>query len=248
MTTTGGFAIQPLYLYDATGAPVSYATKAAMQAALWDLTWYDSSGVALASQPTWTLPVAGALGRHQIRYVIPASVWTCKVTLPSALHISAPTEFPGEGLTYDTNTIGALIATSSGVTLSPSTVSATATIYQGDSLVFDFSISESALTLLGVGVGAGALALVDTLLCQIKLNTADSGDVALVAVFTNTITSDVVGTRTVRAVLNAFPSGLNIPAGAKSLPFTAHLRLTEGSVTFIASVIAGTVLWKATTA
>lgn len=245
---TGEPDIQTLYLYDAAGALVSYASKALMVAALWDLIWYDADGVALASQPTWSLPVAGALGRHQIKFIVPAGVWTCKVSLPAAANVAAPIEFGGEGLSYDIDTIGSMIATTNGVAITPVTVSDTATIFQGDSLVFDFAVSEAALTLLGVGVAAGALALVDTKLCQIKLNSADSGDTAITAVFTNSITSDVVGTRTLRATLSVFPSGLNIPASAKSLPFTAHLRLTEGSTTIIASEIAGTVLWKATTA
>lgn len=241
----GDDAIQTIYLFDSTGLPVAYASKAAMQAAGWDLTWYDEDGVALSSQPTWTLPVAGeTTGRHQIRYVMPSGVWTAKVTVPSALASAAPVEFSDEGTSYDIDSVGSLIASSSGVSLTPVLTSDTAEIFDGDSIVLDFSVTEAALSY----VGAASLAAVDTILCQVKLDSLNSDDTASVTGFTNSITSDTSGNRVVRCTLNAFPAALAVQDSTKSLAATAHLRLTEGSKTAIASEIKLTVKWKATTA
>ncbi len=241
---TGETVIQTLYLYDAAGALVSYATKAAMASAGWALTWYDNTGVALSSQPTWTLPVAGASGRHQIAFVMPSGVWTCKVTLPAAANVAAPAEFGDEGTAYDIDSVGSSIATSSGVALTAITIGDAVTVYDGDSLVFDFAVSEAALTELG----AASLTAVTTKLVQIKLDSSDSSTAAIAATFTNSITSDVSGTRTLHAYVDAFPAALAVPAGTKSVSATAHLRLTNGTKTVIASAIAVTVQWKATTA
>lgn len=236
---TGETVIQTLYLYDAAGALVTYASKALMTAALWDLTWYDNTGVALASQPTWTLPVAGSAGRHQIAFVMPSGVWTCKVTLPAAANVAAPAEFSDEGTAYDIDTVGSQIATSNGVALTPITVGDAMTIYDGDSLVVAFTVSPAALAY----IGAASLAAVDTLTAEIKLDSADSSAAALA-----TLTTSITSTTTVQGLLAAFPAGLAVPTGPKSISATAQLRITEGSRGCIACSIAITVLWKATTA
>lgn len=244
MSITGDEIPQPVYLFDNTGAPVAYATKAAMQAAGWDLIWYDEDETALASQPTWTLQSAGeASGRHHIRYVMPAGVWTCPVVKPTVDHYSAPAEFSGEGLTYDTDAIGSLIATSNGVSLTPVTTADEAEIYDGDSIILDFAVTEAALAY----IGAASLTACDALLAEIKLNTVDSDQAATVGGLTETITSDTSGNRVVRATLDAFPVALAVPDATKSLACTAQLRATEGTKTAIVSEIALTIKWKATT-
>jgi len=240
---TGDEIPQPLYLFDATGAPVIYASKAAMQAAGWDLIWYDEDEVALASQPTWTLQSAGETsGRHHIRYVMPTAVWTCPVVKPSVDHYSAPAEFGGEGLTYDTDAIGSLIATSGGVSLTPVTTADEAEIYDGDSIILDFAVTEAGLAY----IGAASLAAIDTMISHIKLNTTDSDQVATVTGLTNSITSDTSGNRVVRATLDAFPAALAVLDATKSLACTAQLRATEGTKTAILAEIALTIKWKAT--
>lgn len=245
MSITGDEIPQPVYLFDATGKPETFATKAAMQAAGWDLIWYDEDETALSSQPTWTLQSAGeASGRHHIRYVMPAGVWTCPVVRPTVDHYAAPTEFTGEGTTYDVDSVGSLIATSGGVALTPVTTSGEAEIYDGDSIILDFSVTEAALTY----IGAASLTAIDALSAEIKLNTADSSAAATVATLTESITSDVSGNRVVRGLLAAFPAALAVPAAAKSLACTAQLRATEGTKTAIVSEIALTIKWKATTA
>lgn len=245
MSVTGDEIPQALYLYDATGAPVSYATKAAMQAAGWDLIWYDEDETALSSQPTWTLQSAGeSSGRHHIRYVMPSGPWTCPVVLPTVNHMSAPAEFSGEGMTYDTDSVGSLIATSNGVSLTPVTTADEAEIYDGDSIILDFAVTEAALTY----IGASSLADITTLLAEIKLNTVDSDQPATVGSMTESITSDTSGNRVVRAVLESFPAALAVPDASKSLACTAQLRATKTTKTAIVSEIALTVKWKATSA
>lgn len=241
---TGETIPQALYLYLPSGSAATYATKAAMQAAGWDLTWYDNTGVALASQPTWTLPVAGVNGRHLIAFVMPANPWTCKVTLPTLIYASAPTEFTGEGNAYDIDTVGSLIATANGVSLTPITIGAAVTIYDGDSLIFDFAVSEAALTY----IGAASLTAITVagMVPGIKLDSLNSDDPQS-ALLTPTITSDVSGTRTVRGTLATFPSALQVVDLSKATQATAQLRLTYSGKTCIASVIAVTVQWKATT-
>jgi len=240
---TGEEAVQPLYLFDATGAPLAYASKAAMTAAGWGLTWYDEDETALSSQPTWTLQSAGeSSGRHHIRYIMPTGIWTVPVVKPTVDHYSAPAEFGGEGTAYDIDSVGSLIATSNGVSLTPVTTADEAEFYDGDSIVLDFAVTEAALAY----IGAASLAAIDTLLAEIKLNTIDSDQVATVGGLTESITSDVSGTRTVRAVLDAFPAALAVPDNTKSLACTAHLRATEGTKTAIISEIAVTIKWKAT--
>lgn len=238
----GETVIQTLYLYDAAGALVTYASKALMTGAGWDLTWYDNTGVALASQPTWSLPVAGASGRHQIAFVMPSGVWTCKVTLPAAANVSAPTEFGDEGTPYDIDSVGAQIATANGVAITPVTVGDSATIYDGDSIKLLFSVSEAALAY----IGAASLTAADSRVAEIKLDSLDSS-VAATATLTTSIISDTSGNRVVQGLLASFPAGLAVPTGTKSVSATAQLRITEGSLDCIASQIALTVLWKATT-
>ncbi len=241
----GETVIQTLYLYDASGALVSYATKAAMVAALWDLTWYDNTGVALASQPTWTLPVAGASGRHQIAFVMPEGVWTCKVSLPAAANVAAPAEFGDEGTAYDIDSVGSQIATSNGVSLTPITTGDAQTIYDGDSIITDFAISEAALAY--IGAASLAAVTVGNMVPAIKLDSVDS-DQPQTALMTPTITSDVLNTRTVRGTLAAFPAALAVPDATKSVSATIQLRLTYSGKTCIATAVALTVLWKAPTA
>jgi hypothetical protein len=244
VSITGDEIPQAIYLFSPTGVPLSYATKAAMQAAGWDLIWYDEDDVALSSQPTWTLQSAGdSEGRHPIRFIIPSGVWTCPVVKPSIEYYAAPAEFSGEGFSYDTDAIGSLIATSNGVALTPVTTADSAEIYMGDSIILDFAVTEAALTY----IGAASLAAIDTLLAEIKLNTTDADQAATVGGLTESITSDTSGNRVVRAVLDAFPSALNVPDGAKSLACTAHLRATEGTKTAIIGEIALTIKWRATT-
>lgn len=243
MSVNGDFLPQALYLSDQVGNPAIYATKAAFIAAGWGITWFDSNGVALASQPSWSLGAGDARGRHHVTFALADAPWSARVITPTALHISAPTEFSGEGFGYDVDSLGGMIATSTGVTLVPTITTGAAEMFDGDSIDLTFSVPEAALA----SIGAANLAAVTTLAAEIKLDSKDSSAAGDVTTLTETITSDILGTRTVRAVLNAFPSVLAVPTANKSVSCTAHLRLTLGAKTIICSAISVTVKWKATT-
>jgi hypothetical protein len=227
----------------ATGVARDFADKAAMVTAGYDLTWYDDAGDALASQPTWTMERSETNGDHMLAYAVPLGAYGIRLTVPGTDYASVAL-WSGIGYTYGPDDLGSLIATSGGVALTPVTTSDEAEIYDGDSIILDFSVTEAALTY----INAASLTACDTLLAQIKLNTNDSDETADVTGFTNTVTSDTSGNRVLRAVLAAFPAALAVPDGAKSIACTAQLRATEGTKTAIVSEIALTVKWKATTA
>lgn len=243
MSITGDTVPQALFLYGVTGDPVNYATKAAFLADGWALTWYDKNDVVLASQPTYALDVGDVNGRHLVSFIKPADAFTVKVTRPSILHGHTPLEFDGEGLPYDDRTIGSLIVAASGLPVSNDSTSSTAEVFHGDSLRFDFSVTENAL----VRIGAANLAAC-TMAAEIKRTSIDSSTAADVATLIETIISDISGTRTVRGSLDAFPAILAPPTGGQTtLSCRADLRLTNGAKTITAATIAVTVKWKATT-
>lgn len=243
MSVVGSEQVLPLFL-KISGAAVNYANKTAFTAAGWNLTWQDADGSDLSTQPTWSLPIAGdaTTGRHLIKFTEPDGVYTIKVTLP-ANGESQPLEAFGEGSAYDIDAVGALISTSGGSVISETASSDTAEMYDGDSIYLTFSVLEAALT----QIGATSLADCDTLAAEIKLDANDSSDAADVTTLSEAIVSDVNGTRTVRGTLAAFPAALAVADGQRSRACTAHLRLTKGSNTIIASEIKLTVNWKATT-
>ena len=244
MAIVGDTVPQALYLYDASGAPQSYGTYAALIADGWSITFYDQTGVAISSQPTITLPVAGVLGRNQIAYVLPSGTWTAKVIHSNALYAAAPAEFSSEGFAYDIDSIGSLIATSSGVAISETAFSATHEMYDGNSIYVSCSIPDAALS----AIGAASLAAVDTITAQIKIDSIDSDNAATVTGLTTAITSDSVGNRVVLVTLAAFPAGLAVPdGGQQSLACTLHVKLTEGTKIITANSTHITIKWKATT-
>jgi hypothetical protein len=235
---------QPLPLFlQISSAPVNYSNKTTFQAAGWDLTWQDANGTNLSPQPTWSLPIAGdaTTGRHLIKYEDPSGPYTIKITKP-ANGESTPTEVTGEGFSYDDNSIGAAIATSSGTVITETATSTAVPMFDGDSIYLTFSVPEAAL----VQIGATSLANCDTMAAEIKLDASDSSAAPEVTTPVETIVSDVVNIRTVRAIVATFPSVLAVITGQRSRAATAHLRLTKGGNTIIAAEIKITINWKAT--
>jgi hypothetical protein len=234
-----------LYVQNAAGQPLTYSTYALLQAAGISVTFYAATGIALASQPTITMPVAGVSGRHQLAFVMPDGLWTAKVTSTNANVYPVPTEFDGEGTTYDVDTLGSLIATSGGVAVSATSFSNSAEMYDGNSIDVSCSVPEAALT----AIGAASLALCDSLVAEIKINATDSSAAATVGGLTEAITSDTSGARTVRVTLDAFPAALAVPVGGQqSVNATLHLKLTNGTKIITANSTSLIVKWKATTA
>ncbi len=246
MSVTGNNLPKALYLFDAAGKPISFATKAAFLAANWALTWYDALGVALSTQPTWSLGAGDARGRHLVTYALPDGPWTARVSTPSDLHTSAPIEFDGEGSSYDADSLGGLLAASAGVVVNTTLVGSQTEIFHGDSIQLDFAVLEAALAYIGVSDLASC-----TLSAGIKLNSNDTED-AQDATLSCAILADTSGNRVVRATLNTFPAALAPPTGGQQTQSAkAHLRLVNTGTTartVIASQYDITVKWKATTA
>jgi hypothetical protein len=242
MAKTGETDCQALYLETDAGVAATYADKTAFLAAGYALTFRDIANAALSPQPTWTIPTTGVGKRHLISFTVPDGVFTCGVTLPSGKTCS-PVEFSGEGTAYDVDSVGGLIVSSNGVTVTPTRTDSTASMFDGDSIDLSFSVTEAALT----SIGATSLADCTTRAAEIKLDTLDSSAAASVATLVETITTDTSGTRIIRATLDTFPSALAVAASTKSTSATAHLRLTKSTKTIIAAEIKLTINWKATT-
>jgi hypothetical protein len=245
VSVTGDPLCQPLYLYDADGLPLTYATKADLLSAGWGLTWYDGDAVALVDQPTWSMPEAGVDGRHLITFVNPDGAWTTPVAKPTAEHLSIPVEFSGEGVTYDTNALGAMIQSSEGITVVGTLTTSDDSTFHGDSIGLDFGVSESALA----AIGATSLDDCDSIDCEIKKTSTSSTTAAEVGEedFDSVEpTADSPGDRVVRAEIDEFPEAIAPPTGGQSsLACRADLRLTKGTKTIIGSVINLTIKWRA---
>jgi hypothetical protein len=241
--TVGETDILVLYLEQADGTALNYASKALFQAAGFDLTWKDATGTALDPQPDWDL-VASASKRHQFEFTKPAGPVAIEVTTPST-HISTPKEILDEGLNYDADDIGSMLASTGSVSISPTATTTSATMYDGDSIfISGIVIPEAALT----AIGASSLANCDSRLAFIKRNSQDSNDapdVAAAAGLTVTALTDDANNRTVKVECTAFPAVLGVPDDSDTLGCTLQVRLVKGSKEIVAAEVALTVHWVA---
>ncbi len=243
MPAVGETDILVLYLEDAAGAALNYASKALFQAANFDLTWKDNTGTALSTQPTWDLESSSGK-RHQFSYIVPADPWTIEVTVPST-HVSTPKEISGEGDSYSIDDIGSILASTGSVTISPTSTSTTATMFDGDSIyIAGIVIPAIALT----AIGASSLADCSTRLAFIKRESQDSNDppdVALANGLTVTATADSGGNHVVKVECTAFPAILGVLDDTDALSAKVQVRLTKGSKEIVAAEVALTVRWVA---
>jgi hypothetical protein len=237
----GTILAQALYIKTDAGAAVNYATKLLFTGAGWDIIWQDSSGVALTSQPTWTLS-AGSGGRHVVGFANPAGQWTAKV-VQIASNFSNPLEFSGEGLGADADLIYATILSSGGVPATTLATDGEVRIFDSDSMRVDFTVLEAALA----AVGASSLATLDSMVAEIKLITKNSDDPADVTGLTEAILTDTSGARVVRVDLNAFAAALAVPDGEDELRARIDLRIVKGTRQVIAATRSLVILWKALT-
>ena len=234
-----------VFVQNDSGAFVSYANLAAFQAAGFSITFYGPNGVALAVQPTVTLPVAGVNGRHQFAFPMPSGAWTAAIVGTNPLLFATPAEFYDEGTSYDVDSIGSAIAISAGVSISDTALSGTVEMFDGNSIDVSCAVTDAALS----KIGATSLADCGSLVAEIKLNSLDSSTAASVASLVETITSDVIGNRVVRVTLDTFPAALAVPVGSQqTVQATLQLKLTKTTKTITANSTQITVRWKATTA
>lgn len=225
----------------ATGVARDFADKAALQAAGYDLTWYDEDGAALSSQPTWDLTRSETNGDHVFSYEIPLGAFLVRLTVPATDYASVAL-WTGRGTAYGLDDLGGMIAAAGSVAVTPETTTDTATMYDGDSIDISVSVTEGALT----SIGAASLTACDTRRAYIKLNNAEAGAAPTVGYteLTVTITTDSSGNRVLRIVKDAFPAALAVPNGTKSLSATLMLELGEGSKVIIAASVDITILWS----
>lgn len=180
-------------------------------------------------------------GYHALSFTCPAGWWTARVRAP-ANGQSTPLAITGEGESYDNDSIGALVnaGTRPADPYEP-TAASTLTIYDGNSILVDLSISETALAYIGAANLAAC-----TLSAGIKLTSKTSDDPADVTL-TPTVVTDTTGARVVRCQVDTFPAALAIPDGVQELAARLDVRLTKSGRTVTGAVVAVTVKWKANT-
>ena len=140
-------------LLDTAGAGLSYANKAAFEAAGWSLSFRDpATGNALGSQPAYTItPVAGVTGRHTVLVTLGTSAWYARITPPSVDHDFAI--LPGgiwDGSSYDADDVFARLSTVFGVS-NGSTVNSVAlpNLVEGDSYLATVTVPAAYLARMG---------------------------------------------------------------------------------------------------
>lgn len=95
---------------------LSYADKAAFQAAGWNLIAYDVDGVALTSQPTWAIAVVdSAAGEHRIKWTEPSGAGYFLLTKTNAYYRSDPYGWSFDGASYSIDDVMALLQINQGV-------------------------------------------------------------------------------------------------------------------------------------
>lgn len=209
-----------LILQNAAGTALSYADKAAFQAASWDLTWRDVDGVALTAQPTWTIADEGA-GLHRVKYVQPGGVYWVEITVPGTNYVS-PITWANEGESYDDDAIAGLLLTAQGT---PAVISAddstlgdvvmgdawstgTLTIPVGKLTPFGYTLADLAS---GWTISAGAK------------NVPADASIALTAAFV------VAGSGTFKVSWVTYPASMNLTSTETSKPFYIDVQLKKTS-------------------
>lgn len=142
-----------LVLLDGAGAALSYADKAAFEAAGWSLTFIDlSTGSAVSPTVSYTLaPVSGVSGRHTIALTLTTAAWFIRITPPSVNHSFSvvPTAL-WDGSTYDADTLFARINSvygQSSTTAVPGV--ALNEMVEGDSYLTTVTVPTSYLSRMG---------------------------------------------------------------------------------------------------
>ena len=208
------------------------------------MTFYDNTGTALSSQPTWDLLVGSVSTQadvYQISFVSPAGEYTAVIDVPGSNQVS-PAAVRGFGENTSLDAVYATIVQTSGTQIAPTTTSDSITIYQDDSISADMVITESALA----AIGASSLADGVTVEAEMKLDSTNATSAPDVTGFTTTVISDTSGNRLINVSLDAFPAVFNVSGSAGSnVNGRLDLRLTKGSKTLISSVIDVSVAWAA---
>lgn len=236
---TGDTIVRLINLETDAGLRQSYASKAAFQAIGWDLTWRDTTGAALSSQPTWTLAAEGN-GIHRVEYTMPASVWWVEITVPTGYRAD-PSSWSGEGLAYDAESLAGLINTSSGV---PGILSADDSNF-GDVVMGDAWNSGTLYIPLAklsrLGYGYSDLASGWTFTAGFKDAPATTVvNTGVTAVAGATIATDGA----ISFGFTTFPTAMNLSSTAEQLVWYADVQLKKTSNGIIITALRGTLTVK----
>lgn len=215
---------QALFLESDAGVAASYANAAAFTAAGWALSWEGMDGVAIASQPGYTIAVDGASGRHKLLFTLPSVPSNLKITWPSGFR-SDPAEIPLIFATADEDTVVNLITAAIGAPVAQDRV----TQYdwettENDSFAKEMTIPAAAITdwgytdLTAAGWTVTAAARAD----------GDTGTAAPLFVMTAAITDTAL--RKIRVSYNPFPTAAALTAtelasGSKRVNYDAQLSI-----------------------
>lgn len=209
---TGDTVVKLLKLETLAGQALSYADKTAFQAGGWDITWRDTSGTALSSQPTWTISDEGS-GWHRVVFTVPSGVSWAEPTVPGWAN-DVP-RWGQEGQTYDEDSIAGLLQTSQGVP----TVTSAADGDLGDVVMGDSWCSPTVTVPLGKISCFGYTDLSGmTLTGGLKQDPSTTAVTGTSTTSPNLYTTIVsVTDRTVTAAWITFPTAMNLGATASDL-------------------------------
>ncbi len=152
---------EAIFLETDGGVVQAYANYAAFIADGWSLTWVDMDGVALSSQPSYTIAHDGtSRGRHVVVFLIPSEASFMRINNPTGYR-SDPAVIPFKMSTADEDTVVGLITSAVGTPVNQSRQN----VYdfdnvEGDSFRKEVTIPLAALTDYGYAdladIGAAA--------------------------------------------------------------------------------------------
>lgn len=95
---------------------LSYADKTAFQAAGWNLIAYDTDGVALTSQPTWSIAsVDATTGEHRVKWTEPSGAGYFRISHTNAYYRSDPFGWAFDGESYSIDDAMAVLLINQGI-------------------------------------------------------------------------------------------------------------------------------------
>ncbi len=236
-----------LLLQSDAGVNQAYASKAAFQAAGWDLTFKDGTGTALAVQPTWTI-LLSANGLHVVGITSEPVTettggWYADITVPPGYFTPSIT-IEGDGVPYTLTDLLSQIMSGTGSTSGTGAARVSDALedwVMGDSFELDDIVPLDGLTkigctdLTGVTVRAGwkqAFPLAESVATEL---------------FTGTVTVVDATLRTINIRVDTFPVAAALTSGQESVPYVLDISITKAGRTYTAKRYTQSVIWQADT-
>ncbi len=229
------------------GVAQSYANKTAFQAAGWDLTFKDGSGVTISPVPTWTIAVV-ANGLHLVGILTEPAYesvggWFADITVPAGYY-TPESYLDGDGVQYSNTDLLAQILSSLGSTSGTGGARVTDTLedwVHGDSFLLSDIISVEACTkigevdLTGVTVRAG------------WKKAYPAAESAATELFTGTVVVLDVSARTFTVSVPTFPVAAALATGEESVPYVLDITISKASKVYTAKRYFQSIVWQADT-